>query len=249
MSNCAAQILPALLVVSLTFMGLPYMLHTFLMRLHDWLACADSVCCGDLIFALAGRLSRKEHAAFLFSSKFAPQMLLSVGRFEIRHFAGVALPMAVNLIPIASSVAPPRRHMFVWFGKGTCHAGLIRRDKLGTLSEVVALKDWLVGHPEIKTVLIVSSATHLRRVRLCCRDVMPGGVRFRFLPAAGEPWSKRDSWWLDQKNRNVVLAELPKLLLYWIILHCRFGFIPRIISAAVAPLRRGKQLTSLETWS
>jgi hypothetical protein len=55
--------------------------HTLVRRLYDWLACADSVADGDLIFAVAGRQSRKMFALELFSQGHAPKLLLSVARF------------------------------------------------------------------------------------------------------------------------------------------------------------------------
>lgn len=56
------------------------------MQLYDWLACVDPIGDADLIFALAGRHSRKVHALELFSLGRTPTLLLSVDRFEIRRF-------------------------------------------------------------------------------------------------------------------------------------------------------------------
>ena len=198
------------------------MLQRALIRLHDWLACADPVGRGDMIFALAGRQSRKICALEMFSHGWAPQLLLSVGRFEIRSFVDLRIPAQPDLLQIAAPVAPAKRHLFVWFGNGKSEAELIHKGRLGTLSEILALNTWLATHCEVRSVLVVSSAVHLRRVRLCCRRVLPPSVRVRFLAAdKQEPRLRRDSWWRSAETRWIVLSELPKLLLYGLVLNLR----------------------------
>lgn len=195
------------------------MLQRLPIRLYDWLASTDPVRRQDLIFVLAGRQHRKKDALKLFSSGFGSQLLVSVGRFEIRRFADLALPSPVNLVKAAAAVSPPDRHFFVCFGDENPRVRLVRRGTLGTLSEIQALKAWLAGHPEIRSVLIISSPAHLRRVRLCCRSVLPTTVEWRFV-ASQEGCSSvsRESWWRDRKERQTVLLEFPKLLLYWAVL-------------------------------
>jgi hypothetical protein len=146
-----------------------------LKRIYDWLAHEDTLTASDLIFVLAGLQSRKEYAATLFREGIAPLVLFSVDRFEIRRFATLDVPQppALDLLEIARGISPPDRHFFVLLKSGQFEVKRIPVRKLGTLSEIDALADWLPLHPEIASLLVISSGTHLRRLRLCCRALLP----------------------------------------------------------------------------
>jgi hypothetical protein len=188
-------------------------------RLYDWLACADSVADGDLIFPVAGRQSRKMFALELFSQGRAPKLLLSVARFEIRRFAKLPLPVSLDLLSIAASIPAPVRHFFVSLEAGKSAVEFVRlRGRFGTLREIQALATWLRDHPNINSVLVVSSASHLRRVRMCCRAFLPRRLQFRMLADPNENPLEWDQWWRRREARVMVLAEPFKLLLYLIVL-------------------------------
>jgi hypothetical protein len=189
--------------------------------LFDWLTCADPVSKGDLIFALAGRQTRKIFALELFSERRAPGLILSVGRFEIRRFANLPWPVPLDLLQTAASVPPPKRHFFVSFWDGESTAKLVKRGKFGTLSEIQTLAAWLKSHAGVDSVLVVSSCPHLRRVRLCCRALLPRSVQVRYLGAAEDASLLRDRWWNNKNARAMVLYELAKLLLYVVVLRLR----------------------------
>src|SRR5271170_5807203 len=111
-------------------------LRRFLIRLYDWLACAESSSEADLIFALAGRHSRKSCALGMFSQGRARQLLLSVGRFEIRSFESLPFPVRLNLPAVAASISPPERHFFVHLVNKTSEVVRVHKGQLGTLSEI-----------------------------------------------------------------------------------------------------------------
>ena len=193
--------------------------RNLLIRLYRWLDLSDELGDADLVFALAGRDSRKIFAFEVFSVGRTSQLLLSVGRFEIRRFPRLVLPGQLDLLPVVASVPPEQRHLFVSMSGGTNRVELIRKGRLGTLSEIRALRSWLALRTDIKSVMIVSSASHLRRVSLCCRRLMPSGVRFQLLAEDGPGGQAREgTWWQTQKTRSVVLLEFPKLLCYWVVL-------------------------------
>jgi hypothetical protein len=187
--------------------------------LSGWLTCADPVSRADLIFAVAGRRARKSYALDLFEQGFAPRLLLSVGRFEIRRLATLKLPVPVDLLALASSIPPPQRHFFVGFEGGACQVERIPVRTFGTLNEIEALAGWLAGREEIRSLLIVSSGVHLRRVRMCCRTLLRRrlreGLRINFLAApaaeAGEDGKLEPSPW----------SELMKLPVYRAVLATR----------------------------
>ncbi len=66
--------------------------------LHAWLSSADDARPADLIFVLAGQMSRKDYALHLFRGGLAPRLLFSVGRFEIRSFSKMALPIQLDAL-------------------------------------------------------------------------------------------------------------------------------------------------------
>lgn len=191
----------------------------FLHSLYDWLAEADPPSEVDLIFALAGRQSRKVGALSLFREGRAPRLLLSTARFEIRHFAKLDLPHPVNLQQAASAIPPQQRHFFVIFEGSQAQVGLVPVRGFGTLGEVQALGNWLRQHPEIRSLLVVSSGAHLRRVRMCCQVLLPEPLKWRIVAVVDEnPWLNRDGWWRERHATALVLSELAKLLLYRLVL-------------------------------
>ncbi len=137
---------------------------------------------------MAGRLVRKRFALKLFRAGMAPRIVFSVARFEVRRFKELPLPVAFDLLPIALSIPAPERHFFVGFGGGAPEVERIAVRRFGTLREIEALAGYLGRHAEIRSVLVVTSAVHLRRVRLCCRVILPREVEIRIVavPRVGE---------------------------------------------------------------
>src|SRR5208337_3201163 len=186
-------------------------------RLYDWLAASDPLQPSDVIFVLAGRECRKHFALDLLREGWAPTLLLSVGRFEIRRFCHLKLPAALDLLAIASTIEPRRRHYFVEIGSGTAQAHRIPLSRFGTLSEISAFCDWLREHGSMRSATIVSSGFHLKRVRMCCRRLMPEGTRLNFVAVPDEGRYLREHWWRDPKARRMVLSEFLKIAIYSVV--------------------------------
>jgi uncharacterized SAM-binding protein YcdF (DUF218 family) len=186
-------------------------------RLRAWLSPADAPRSADLIFVLAGRMYRKDYALELFRQGFATRILFSVGRFEIRRFSKMALPVPLDLLKLAQELPPPQRHYFVFFEGQEVHTQHILPQRFGTLTEIEALARWLSEHPEIHSVLIASSGTHLRRIRMCCRSLLKTNVRLVCL-SAPPPLSEESSDFATAREDSM---ELFKLLIYWILLKFR----------------------------
>lgn len=193
------------------------MLTRFLERLYDWLSPSDPIGPANLIFALAGRQSRKLYALELFRQGVGNSLLLSVGRFEIRKFAQLSWPAEIDLVRVAAPTPAAIRHYFVSLKAGKTEVELISVGRLGTLSEIRALAAWLYRRPHIRSLLIVSSGPHLRRVRACCRVLLPEGVQLRFLSTPGDGRLTRSDWWRDPYSRKLVVKELGKLFGYWVL--------------------------------
>jgi len=123
----------------------------------------------DLIFVFAGREYRKQYGLELFKNGVAPKILFSVSRFEIRRFSKLPLPAPLDLLKLAADAPPPQRHFFVLFHRSTVQVTYVRPRRFGTLTEIEALLHWLQHHPEVHSVALISSHSHLPRIRLCCR--------------------------------------------------------------------------------
>ena len=203
--------------------NLPHaMAPALLEHVYTWLSPSDALCRADLIFALAGRESRKHFALELFQRRMAETLLLSVGRFEIRRFARLPWPTELDLLPIASRTPAPLRHYFVGFEAGNTRVELVPRGQFGTLSEIRALSEWLHKRPQIGSLLVISSAPHLRRVRLCCRALLAKHLKIHFIAAPNDALTP-EAWWHESRSRADVLKEIPKLLTYKLLLtFCRF---------------------------
>ena len=185
-----------------------------LSRLYDTLAASDPVQKSDVILVLAGRECRKHFALGLLGEGWAPTLMLSVGRFEIRRFSSLDLPTSLDLVAIASATEPPRRHYFVTIEGGKAEAQRIAVGRFGTLSEILALSEWLKTHPLIRSVTVVSSGYHLKRIRVCSRLLVPEDRRLQFVAVPDENRYLREHWWRDPDVRWVVLSEVLKIAVY-----------------------------------
>jgi hypothetical protein len=190
-----------------------------LASIYDWLVSADPPSSADLIFVLAGQQNRKEFASKLFEQNLAPQVLFSVGRFEIRRFAALDLPHKMNLLSAIENVPPALRHFFVSLCGNQFDVRRIPVRAFGTLGEIEALGSWLEAHPQIASVLIISSGFHLRRIRLCCQALLPRILRFQLSAVPDEdPRLVAQDWWRKGQSRKVILIELVKIVCYSVLL-------------------------------
>jgi hypothetical protein len=187
--------------------------------LFDWLARADSPAHSDAIFVLAGHKSRKVFAIQLLEQGTAPRILFSVGRFEIRRFPELGLPQTIDLLRLAQAIPPPQRHFFVLFEKHQFTVQRIPVRALGTLGEIDALVDWLAEHPAISSLLVVSSGAHLRRLRICCRWLLPRNINASFLAVPKETITPNQGIWRnDAATWRSVLSECIKIACYLVFL-------------------------------
>jgi hypothetical protein len=194
-------------------------LHTpnqSLPRLHAWLSPVDAPRSADLIFVLAGGMHRKEYALDLFRQGLAQRILFSVSRFEIRRFSKMALPVSLDLLKLAQEIPPPQRHYFAFFEGQKVRTQHVLPRRFGTLTEIDALARWLSEHQDIGSVLVVSSDTHLRRIRMCCRSLLSPKMKLSFLAAPYPP--DENSAFASAKED---LIELFKLSIYWVLLKSR----------------------------
>jgi uncharacterized SAM-binding protein YcdF (DUF218 family) len=172
----------------------------------------------DLIFVLAGRDYRKQYALHLFEQGLTPKVLFSVSRFEIRRFSTLPLPAHLDLLKLASDIPPPQRHFFVLFERSNVQVIYVRPRRFGTLTEIEALSRWLQDHPEVHSVVLISSRSHLPRIRLCCTFLLRGDFEISLTSPPAQPLRARFA------NRlTAVFLEALKTLAYGVVLALRLG--------------------------
>ncbi len=187
----------------------------------------DNVPDADLIFVLAGQEARKIYGLQLFHQRRAQRILLSVGRFEIRNFSRLDIPIPISLMVIAEAIPPPKRHFFVLFEEKEVFAKLVTAGRLGTWSEIAELGKILRARPEIHSLIVVSSPRHLYRVNMCCRELLPVHTRVRRMATpCKDSQCKPFSLWRNPASRKTVFTELIKICVYRILLWARRVKVP-----------------------
>jgi len=185
-----------------------------LKKAYDWLAASDPLQRSDMILVLAGRECRKRFGLKLLQDGWAPTLLLSVGRFEIRRFSKLGLSTSFDLVAMAAATEPRYRHYFVKIGSETAQARRIAIGRFGTFSEILAFSDWLQEHSRVRSVTVVSSGFHLKRVRMCCRRLVPQDTKLNFVAVPEESLYLREHWWRDPHARKLVISEFFKTGVY-----------------------------------
>ncbi len=186
--------------------------------LHAWLSSADRARPADLMFVLAGHMSRKHYALQLFREGLAPRVLFSVGRFEIRRFSKMALPIQLDLLRLAQDIPPQQRHFFVLFQGMECQVEPVQPGRFGTLTEIGSLARWLGANPEVQSLILISNETHLRRIRMCCRSLLPRGVGVALLAVPNFFSDSADQQSSAINSTRNDLREILKVIVYRVLL-------------------------------
>ncbi len=167
----------------------------------------------DVIFVFGGHPERKRYGLDLWRQGWAPTLVLSVARFEWRRFVELGLPDDGGLLRLVEVTPPRERHFFVVLRDSRVEAYRVKARGLGTWREVEALRDFLSAE-RARSVLIVSSAMHLRRAAMTVRAMIPS-IAADPVPTPGrDSVVRREDWWRVPKARRAVLREALKLLLY-----------------------------------
>jgi hypothetical protein len=122
----------------------------------------------DCIFVLAGSQERKVFGVKMWRFGYAAQLILSVGRFEWRKFAELDLESDGGLESLASQAPLKKHHFFVRLDRQEVCCTPVRTGFLGTRTEARALAEHL-RKMSVRSLLVVSSPVHLRRVALAFR--------------------------------------------------------------------------------
>ena len=187
---------------------------SLLKNLWDCLAVHDGAASSDLIFVLAGRPERKVYGAQLYHRGFAPRLILSVGRFEVRQTALLGF-QDLHLRELASHTPPAKRHFFINLTPESRSVILPDLRHKGTYGELESLGCQFKSERP-GSLILVSTSIHLRRVRWCCRRIETmRRWNIRYVPVPEEMSSiRRDHWWKRLDHWSYVKSEWTKLVGY-----------------------------------
>lgn len=182
-------------------------------RLYDYLDVGKSPHPAGCIFVLAGKQERKEYGVKIWRSGFAPELILSVDRFEWRKFKDLNLGSDGGLVSIVEQTPPERRHFLVRINHQETSSSLVQKGYFGTRSESRVLAEYLRDIP-VQSLLVVSSPAHLRRVSLSFRRAFrKSGIKLAFV-AIPEHMS-----FDDPAARSAIRLEFLKYCFY--LVFCR----------------------------
>lgn len=188
--------------------------------LFEFLSTGGSPVPSDAIFVFAGRTERKRYGLELWKRGLAPILILSVGRFEWRRFPELGLSGDGGLTQLVEETNYKRRHFFVTVESGKISARFVATHFLGTFREARGLAEEIRAKG-YRSVLVVSSSAHLRRVRLAMGRALGGipvRVAFTAVPER-DGVIRRDGWSRWAGDLGLVAGEMLKLPLYWFL--CR----------------------------
>jgi hypothetical protein len=175
---------------------------------------------GDAIFVLAGKQERKLFGIELWKRALAPELILSVGRFEWRRFYRLGFASDGGLGELVERTPPKKRHFFLRCVSSNVSALLTRKGYFGTWSEGRELAR-ILRDSQHRSIILVSTSFHLRRVVLVMRRAFRSGridLRCVAVPedmAHVQRAQLQSSWWA----RWEVLREFAKYLFYLVVCH------------------------------
>ena len=193
--------------------------EAFLLRLYETLTLNDPVQAADLVFVAAGRMERKQYGLELYREGVAPRLIISVGSTEVHRMWRLNLDGLDGLVAARDNTRPEERHFFVGVDCWGTRVEKVRLPRLNTYGEAVGLRRFLEGEV-VRSVIVVSTDVHLRRIRVSFRRVFRGTalkVLYCHVPSGLAPFTK-DRWWMRSDVRRLVLKEGVKLAGYRLIL-------------------------------
>lgn len=189
---------------------------SILQSVCDFLCVHDSPSPCDLIFVLAGRQDRKPYGLNLFRQGFAPRLIVSVSRSEVR--ATAALLNLPELLTLRDSLPPGQRHFWVDVSAGRADISPAHLRKSNTYWELEGLARYL-GEDRPLRITIISTSIHLQRISYCCSRIsFFRGTKPFFVPVPEETSCFRTQhWWQRREDASYVLSEHLKLAAYRIL--------------------------------
>jgi hypothetical protein len=176
--------------------------------LYDFLDVGKSPRPADCIFVPAGKQERKIYGIKMWRFGYARQLILSVGRFEWRKFNELDIESDGGLQALVEQIPHKTRHFLVRFDRQNTTCTFMQKGLFGTRSEARSLAEYLRELP-VRSLLVVSSPVHLRRVALAFRRAFRrSGIQLTFVAVPEKPSLASPAY------RSEVWSEFGKYLLY-----------------------------------
>jgi uncharacterized SAM-binding protein YcdF (DUF218 family) len=175
----------------------------WLPRVAAILADEDPLRPADLIVVLSGSIpDRPRYAAELYHRRFAPRVLCASSQVpELLAAAGRPMTQAEISAAVLRAQAVPDR------------AILVVNRSTSTYEELALVRDAMRAHGW-KRVILVSSPTHLRRIRITWERLNPRGGLVAILRATPYSSFHRDTWWRYERDLIAVQNEYVKIVYY-----------------------------------
>lgn len=193
-------LLLAILACGLIITGVPSNRETILLAIGDYLNASDTpLLHGDVIHVLGGDLPRVDYGIELYQQGYAPYLLFT---------GGYSPPIKRNYAEVASQYATK---------KGIPETAIVTHHSTAdsTYAEAIELAEVIARHPELDSVIVVSSPYHLRRARWSFRHVIKDKIQLQF---AALPYEQDQAftrrWWTDPPSRHMLRREYLVLAYY-----------------------------------
>ncbi len=92
-------------------------------------------------------------------------------------------------------------------------------DARSTLTEAIIVREYLTGNPDIDTLILVSSPSHMRRASMIIRKTLSDLDRQVYVGCSPSPYSDFNSgkWWRQKEDIQDVVSEYLKIVSFVII--------------------------------
>jgi hypothetical protein len=189
---------------------------------YDFLDVGKSPHPADCIFVLSGKAGRKDHGIQLWRVGYSPQLILSIGRQEWRDSNNQETKSDDKLELFGLQIPEEGQHFLIRLDQQETFCEQVSIGFLETFSEARVIAKY-IRDLSIRSLLVVSSPIHTRRVSLAFRRVFrKSGIRLIFVAAPEKisfdtPLSRNEIW--SEFLRYITY----KFLILKIELKCLYG--------------------------
>ncbi len=188
---------------ALTLLGL-VLAAALLLTAGWWLRMDDELKKADAIVILAGDVRRAIHAADLYNQGLAPVIYLGrTSMTDTDALCDLGFPCPTqeeSMRQVLRAKGVPQEVL-----------QLYGQEHISTVQEAESM-----GHefgPELKTLIVVTSAFHCRRAKL----ILDSQLKGRELIMSPTPYVRFDvKWWEHQTSASAVATEVAKFVLYFL---------------------------------
>lgn len=152
----------------------------------------------EVIHALGGGSERIDYSTKLYKADYGNRLFFSGSE---------------SVIPPTQSPYSKLIHRYVG-EKEVPDNAIFVRPASSTYEDATALRTFLL-QKDLKSVIVVSSPYHMRRVRMVFNKVIPKSVRLTYNHVPWQMSNMKKKWWTDEHSIDFVISEYIKLGYYF----------------------------------